>query len=252
MRKLSLWGKNNPWKARLIIIFSHIILFLLACFTGNELSSAGINLPGYLKYLIVFISFLTLIAYPSAKNKSTYKIVSYYTRQKICDFLFALSTFGMVVCLTAPGENISAFFSDIRASTLPSIEKGKIKPTAAEILASLEQRDKSTLTHSEKRILKKEFKKQIGIYIKAKITGDKEESGHAGLIILAIIGALGLFLVVSALACSLGCNGSGTGAIAVFVLGTAAIVFGLLAVIRAIERKGKGKKQSPPKENIGT
>jgi len=61
MRKLSLWGKNNPWKARLIIIFSHVILFLLAWFTGNELVSTGINLPGYLKYLIVLISFLTFI-----------------------------------------------------------------------------------------------------------------------------------------------------------------------------------------------
>ena len=251
MRKLSLWGKNNPWKARLIIIFSHIILFNLALFTGNELASTGINMPGYLKYLIVFISFLTFISYPSARNKSGYKIVSYYTRQKICDFLFALSTFGMIVCLTTPGENISTFIPDIHASTLSSIAKGKTKSTAAEILASLEHRDKSTLTHSEKRILKKEFKKQIGIYIKAKITGEKEESGHAGLIILAIIGALGLFLLVSALACSLGCNGSGTGAIAVFVLGTTAIVFGLLAVIRAIERKGKDKKQ-PPKENMGT
>jgi len=252
MRKLSLWGKNNPWKARFIIIFSHIILFRLAWFTGNELASAGINMPGFLKYLIVLISFLVFITYPSAKNKSTYKKVCYYTRQKTCDFLFALSTFGMIVCLTASGENISAFFPEIHASTLPSIEKGKTKPKAAEILASLEHRDKSTLTHSEKRILKKEFKKQIGVYIKAKITGDKEESGHAGLIILAIIGALGLFLVISALACSLGCNGSGTGAIAVFVLGTVGIVFGLLAVIRAIERKGKGKKQPPPKENIGT
>src|SRR5678810_406597 len=249
MLKLSLWGKNNPWKARVIIIFSHVILFQLAWFTGNELVSIGIYLPGYLKYLIVLISFLTFITYPSAKNKSTYKIVSYYTHQKTCDFLLSLSTFGMVVCLTAPGENISTFFPDIHASTLPSIEKSKTKPKAAEILASLEHRDKSTLTHSEKRILKKEFKKQIGIYIKAKITGDKEGSGHAGLIILAIIGALGLFFVVSALACSLGCNGSGTGAIAVFVLGTAAIVFGLLAVIRAIERKGKKQE---PKENMGT
>ena len=128
MLKLSLWGKNNPWKARVIIIFSHVILFQLAWFTGNELVSIGINLPGYLKYLIVLISLLTFITYPSAKNKSAYKIVPYYTRQKICDFLFALSTFGMVVCLAAPGENISTFFSDIHASTLPSIEKGKTKP----------------------------------------------------------------------------------------------------------------------------
>lgn len=249
MRKLSLWGKNNPWKTRFIIIFSHIILFQLAWFIGNELTAIGINLPSYLKYLIVFISFLTFISYPSLKYKSTYKIVSHYTRQKACDFLFALSTFGMVVCLTASDENPFTFFPDIRAATSPSVEKAKTKPTAAEILASLEHRDKSTLTRSEKRILKKEFKKQIGIYIKTKVTGEKDKSDQTVLMILAIIGALGLFLVVAALACGLGCNGSGTGAIAVAVLGTAAIVFGLVAVIRAIQRKGN--KQAP-KENTST
>jgi hypothetical protein len=247
MRKLSLWGKNNPIKARLIIIFSHIILFNLALFTGIELTSLGISLPEYLKYLILFVSFLAFITYPSAKNKSAYTLVSYYTRQKICDFLFALSFFGMIVCLSVSDDNISTFFPDIRASTLSSIEKSKTKPKAAEILASLEHRDK--ITHSEKRILKKEFKKQIGIYIKTKITGDKEKSDQTVLMILAIIGALGLFLVVAALACGLGCNGSGTGAIAVAVLGTAAIVFGLVAVIRAIQRKGN---KQPPKENVGT
>ena len=157
MRKLSLWGKNNPWKTRLIIIFSHIILFQLAWFVGNELVSIGINLPGYLKYLIVFVSLLVFITYPSAKSKSEYKIVSYYTRQKICDFLFALSTFGMVVCLTASDETIATFFPDIRAATSSSVEKGKTKPGATEILASLEHRDKSTLTRSEKRIQKADW-----------------------------------------------------------------------------------------------
>lgn len=249
MRKLSLWGKRNPWKTRLIIILSHIILFQLAWFTGNELVSMGIILPTYLKYLIVFISFLSFISYPSSKYKLTYKIVPYYTRQKICDFLFAVSTFGMVICLTASDENISTFFPDISAATSSSVERGKTKPKAAEILASLEHRDKSTLTRSEKRILKKEFKKQIGIYVKSKITGEKEKSDQTALMILAIIGALGLFLVVAALACSLGCNGSGTGAIAVAVLGTAAIVFGLVVVIRAIQRKGN---KPPPTENMGT
>jgi hypothetical protein len=249
MRKLSLWGRNNPIKARLIIIISHIILFILAWFTGNELLSIGINLPGYLKYLIVFVSLLAFITYPSAKRKSEYKIVSYYTRQKTCDFLFALTFFGLIVCLTVSDENISTFFPDISASTSSSVEKNKTKPTAAEILTSLEHRDKSTLTRSEKRILKKDFKKQIGIYVKTKITGEKEKSDQTLLIILAIIAALGIFLVVAALACSLGCNGSGTGAIAVAVLGTAAVVFGLIVVIRAIERKGQ---KQPPKENMGT
>ena len=250
MRKLSLWGKNNPLKARLIIIFSHIILFILALFTGIELTSIGINLPEYLKYLILSVSLLAFITYPSSKNKSAYTIVSYYTRQKTCDFLLALSFFGLIVCLTTPGENISTFYPDIHASTSPSVEKGKTKPTAAEILTSLEHRDKSTLTRSEKRILKKDFKKQIGIYIKTKITGEKEKSDQTLLIILAIIAALGIFLVVAALACSLGCNGSGTGAIAVAVLGTAAVVFGLIVVIQKIKRKKTDKPL--PKENIGT
>ncbi|HMK19661.1 MAG TPA: hypothetical protein VK492_15775 [Chitinophagaceae bacterium] len=251
MRKLSLWGKNNPLKARLIIIFSHIILFNLAWFTGNQLVSIGVDLPEYLKYLIVFVFLLAFITYPSSKNKSGYKIVSYYVRQKTCDFVFALSFFGLVVCLTVSDENISTFFPDISASTSPSVEKSKTKPKAAEILASLEHRDKSSLTRSEKRVLKKEFKKQIGIYVTAKITGEKEKSDQTLLIILAIIAALGLFLVVAALACTLGCNGSGTGAIAVAVLGTAAIVFGLIVLIRAIEQKGK--KQPPKeKESMGT
>ena len=99
------------------------------------------------------------------------------------------------------------------------------------------------MTRAEKRILKAEFKKQLKIWTLAKISGDKEEGDKAGLLILAIVGAAGLFFLVAALSCSLACNGSDAAAIVVLLLGTAAIVLGLLAVIRSINRKKRQKTE---------
>jgi hypothetical protein len=84
---------------------------------------------------------------------------------------------------------------------------------------------------------------QLKKYAVAKVTGDKKAGDNAGLIILAIVGALGLLILVGALACNISCNGGTGGAIAVALLGTAAVVIGLIAVIRSIKRKsqtGKG------------
>jgi threonine/homoserine/homoserine lactone efflux protein len=75
------------------------------------------------------------------------------------------------------------------------------------------------------------------MYAKAKVTNDKQGGDRAVAIILACIAAVGLLFLVSMLACSLACNGSDAAAVAVMVLGTAAIVFGLIAVIRGTRRK---------------
>ena len=57
--------------------------------------------------------------------------------------------------------------------------------------------------------------------------------------------AIGLLLLVGAIACELSCNGSDAAAIIVGVLGTAAIIIGLIAVLKAINRK----QQRKAKEN---
>jgi hypothetical protein len=233
MKKLSLWAKKNQRKARLIIIVSHLLIILLAWFTGREISGLSDNLPGYLKIIFALVFIIALFTYPVKKSMPGYS----YAKQKSCDFLLALSTFGMVTGITASGEISFGSLSPLYATSPSTINNNKKDPTAEQILASLKHRDKSTLTRAEKRILKAEFKNQLKIWTIAKISGNKEEGDKAGLLILAIIGAVGLFFLVAALSCSLACNGSDAAAIVVLLLGTAAIVLGLLAIIRSINRK---------------
>ena len=241
MKQLSLWAKKNPWKARLIIIVSHILILLLAWFTGSEISGLSDELPGNLKIIFVFVFVIAAFSYPVKKSKAVYS----YAKQKTCDFLLALSTFGMVTGIAASGEISFGSLSPLYANTPSAINNKKKDPTAEQILASLKYRDKSSLTRVEKRILKNEFKKQLKIWTLAKISGNKEEGGKAGLLILAIVGAVGLFFLVASLSCSLSCNGSDAAAVVVLLLGTAAIVLGLLAVIRSINRKKR--KEIEPK-----
>lgn len=61
------------------------------------------------------------------------------------------------------------------------------KPGAAEILTSLKENPGKKLTREEKKILKKEFYKQLKIYAKCKLTHDKEGGDKALLILLTII-----------------------------------------------------------------
>ena len=243
MKQLSLWARKNPRKARLIIIVSHLLILLLAWFTGREISALSDELPGYLKIIFVLVFIIAAIIYP-VKSKPGYL----YAKQKTCDFLLALSTFGMVTGIAASGEISFGSLSPLYASTPSAINNNKKDPTAEQILASLKHRDKSSLTRAEKRILKTEFKKQLKIWTFAKITGNKEEGSKAGLVILAIIGAVGLFFLVASLSCSLSCNGSDAAAIVVLLLGTAAIVLGLLAVLRAIKKK----KRKPENKTEGS
>lgn len=248
MRKLSVWAKHNPRKARIIIIVSHILLIGLAWFAGSELSFISKKPPEFIVYLFVLMFFIAAIAYPFKKNKSEREKGSFYIKQKTCDFSLAASLFGMVLCLSANDKNVLPFYTSSQASVV-SISVKKENPTAAEILASLKYRDKSTLTRSEKRILKQEFNKQLKKYTIAKLSGNKEAAGNAGLIILSIIVALGLLYLVAALACSLSCNGSDAAAAAVLVLGIAGIVIGFIAVIRAIKRGPRNKKVT---EKVGS
>lgn len=240
MKQLSLWAKKNPRKARLIIIVSHLLILVLAWFTGSEISGLSDELPAYLKIIFVLVFIIAAFTYPVKKSTPGYS----YAKQKTCDFLLALSTFGMVTGIAASGEISFGTLSPLYASTPSAINNNKKDPTAEQILASLKHRDNSTLTRAEKRILKAEFKKQLKIWTLAKISGNKEKGGQAGLLILAIIGAVGLFYLVAALSCSLSCNGSDAAAIVVLLLGTAAIVLGLIAVIRSINRQKRKRIES--------
>lgn len=235
MKSISFLAKHNPWKARLIIVLSHILLIVIACWVGLKIFSYDFQLPAFLLYLFVLIFIIAAAFYPSVKKKN-------YLRQKISDFSLAASTFCMIVCLANNQSVSTTIFNTTNASSNSSVVAGKETPKAEQILASLKYRDKNTLTKTEKRILKKAFKDQLTIYAKAKLTGNKNAASDAALIILAIVAALGLLYVVVALACSISCNGSEGAAIVLAVLGSAAIILGLVLVIKRLNRGPREKE----------
>lgn len=236
MKAISFWAKHNPWKARLFIVLIHILLATTGYWVGNEILSYNIQLPAFLLFVFILLFIAAAIVYPIKKKGN-------YFRQKICDFTLAASSFFMIVCL-ANNQNLPAtIYNSISASSSVSTTLKKEKPMAEEILASLKHRDKSTLSKTEKRILKKEFKEQLKIYSIAKVKGNKKDAGDAGLIILAIVAALGLLYLVAAISCGIACNGADGAAVVVAVLGTAAVILGLILVIKRINR-GPRKKEA--------
>ncbi len=122
-------------------------------------------------------------------------------------------------------------------------------PTAEEIIASLKYRDKKTLTKQEKKILRKEFKKQLKIFTTATLSGNKKDADNAGLVVLVIIGAIGLTILLSALVCSLSCGGADGLAVAVALLGLTAIIWASVVLIRRINNGPRNKSKNWSKDN---
>src|ERR1700752_3784405 len=117
MKKISAWAKKNPWKARLMIIVSHILILLLAWFTGSNISGLSDTLPGYLKIVFVLVFIIAAFSYPVKKDHSIGRSGFLYAKQKTCDFLLALSTFGMVTGIAASGEISFGSLSPLYANT---------------------------------------------------------------------------------------------------------------------------------------
>jgi hypothetical protein len=246
MKSLSFWAKRNPVKARVIIVLLHVLLIALALNTGIELYKSGISLPVSLLYVITILFFVVALLYPSKRKKdSRFTRQQFYRVQKTCDFIIGACSFIMILGLANNYYN-SDFQNAARAASSGLYKITDKKPTAEEILASLAYRNKSTLTHSEKRILKIAFRQQLKIYAKAKLQHDDEAAGKAVLIILSIIGAIGLLALLAGLACTLSCNGSEAGAILLAVLGTTAIIWLLVVVIRKISHHKKKESTAVP------
>jgi peptidoglycan biosynthesis protein MviN/MurJ (putative lipid II flippase) len=246
MRKLSYWAKRNPWKSRIIIIVSHLLLMLLGWYTGTSFFAMDISLPAYLFVFFILYYLAAVFIYPSKDEKKRNNRKWIYIKQKACDFSLAAAAYGMMVCISNQPGIFFNNFQKVSGSLIINPSPVKVKPTAAEILESLKYRDKSKLTHEEKRILKKEFKVQLKNYVVAKLKGNKEGGDQTFLIILAIVAALGIAYLLAALSCTLSCNGNEGAAVLVVILGIIAIGLGLYFVIKAIN---KGAKNKPEPKN---
>ena len=242
MVKLSLWAKYHPAKARTLIIFMHLVLNALAVYTGFALMQLDINIPAVLIYITTLLFFAAVLLYPRRQGIHIYfNKRQLYRIRKSCDFTLGICSF-ILVCFTFNNYKNDANTIAAFTAQAASFSKGGEKPSASAILASLSYRDKKTLTRSEKRILKTEFRHQLKVYVKAKLTKDDEAAAKSVFIILSIIGAIGLTLLLASLACNISCNGSEAAAIIVSIVGLAAIIWTLIIVINAIKRHKKKDK----------
>lgn len=229
MRKLSLWAKHHPVYARTIIVFSHGILIWLGYFLGTQLSEKNIALSPLLLYLFIGLFFVAGATYPSKKTGN-------YRRRKFYDLLVACCSFFMVICGTYHLNTPDSVTETAYATTIENPSPYKYD-AAKKLLEQFKSGEKTKFTAKEKRIIKKEFNYQLLQYAKAKVTGHKSNAEAALLILLACIAAVGLFVLLSALACNISCNGSEAAAVIVFILGTAAIVWALVKIIHSIQRR---------------
>ncbi|MCW3089126.1 MAG: hypothetical protein JWP81_195 [Ferruginibacter sp.] len=236
MKKLSLLARKHVLAARVLIICIRIILIVLACYTGELLYSMDVILSASSIYQASFLLIIIAIAvYPDKRSTSSKKL--FYTR-KACDFILPLSSFLAIAAMVNNG-NVSnkAVFTDPGTYATAVVKN----PTAQEILAA--GKSKQMLTHKEKRILKREFYKQLKMFAAAKIAGNTETSGKAWKIILAIIAMVGLTFLLASLACSLSCGGSDVAAVVVLAFGLTAIIWGFVAVMKRIKYGPKTNDQ---------
>lgn len=244
MRKISVWAKRHPRAARIYIVLIKILLAIMAWYLGRTFSEMNITVPGNLGYITLLIFIGVALVYPS-KNNTISSRKYFYIKQKSCDALLAACTFIMMVSITN-NQLYHAATSFSYANSSISISK---PPTAEEILASLKYRDKKTLTRYEKKILRQEFKKQLKIFTKATLSGNKKAADNSGLVVLVIIGAIGLTILLSALVCSISCGGADGLAVAVALLGLTAIIWASVALIRRIHRGPRDKSKNWSKDN---
>lgn len=241
MRKISLWAKYHRITAISSLVAIKLCLAFLAFYVGYSFLELDIHVP-FSVFVIALLLLITIAwIYPS-DNKINWSKENSYMFQKACDFAIGACCFVMIG--TWVNNNVTL---PLTPSAYASNSTTTITPTAEEILVSLKYRDKSTLTRKEKRILKEEFKKQLKLYVVAKLKKDKTAGEKTALIILTIVVTLGLLYLLAAICCSLSCNGADAAAAVIGILGLAAIIVGLFFVIRAITRGPRKKPVDPDK-----
>ena len=245
MRKLSIWARHHKQAARLIIISSFFLLTIIGYYIGTWMSELAISLPESILFLAVFSYIIGVIAYPQRQGShKTSKTKKFYIRQKICDTGLASSTFLMIVYLAnQPGTLIHSFVPAGAVSennrVLPKDSSASTYKSIREFSASVKDKDGNLLKWKERKKLLKEQVRSI------KKADNLSKGDKAGLIVLAVIVAIGLAALVGALACELSCNGSEGAALLVGIGGTALIIFLLLITIRSIKKGKKTPKDEP-------
>ncbi len=248
MKQLSIWAHIHPWKARLVMIISWILLGLLAYLAGTGLKNSGIQLPESLPVVLIVLFLLPVLFYPFRRMKKRIGGILFYRWQKSCDFLLAISSFGLIFYAAHQPGSLFRNGSFLYAATTAPVSLPK--DSSAKVYLSIKTFSQKMYGEDGKLLKWKERKKMLKEQVKALKKSDLTKSEKTILIILSALVAAGLLLLVTGLACSLSCNGSGGAAVLVGIGGIGLTVFLLIFVIRKINgrKKMKNKEEVPSTE----
>ncbi len=241
MKTISIWASRHVMITRYLVAITKLILAAMAYYTGMALYRMQVIVPGNALLISSLVVFLAIaFIYPNRK-KIVHSTRWHYAKQKTCDIIIGLCSFVSIAAMVNNGDIVNTYSHTYGSGII------KHPITATELLQTFNSGEKTSFTPKEKRILRKEFYRQLKIYAVAKLNHDAKQSGEAWKIALTIVAALGLLFLVASLACSLSCNGSDAAAVIVGVLGLVGIIWGAVALIRRINR-GPNKPGKPKEE----
>ncbi|MGV3765716.1 MAG: hypothetical protein ACO1NW_06290 [Chitinophagaceae bacterium] len=216
MYQLSCWASRHVWPARAILLLCWLVLNLLAVVTGLLISDVGFLLTKYFLLVGVVSCGLGVLLY--RKHRTPKK--NYYFKRKLADAMLALGTFLMVA-----GEF---------QKEQPFRYGGWVQPMSTQAAVVAPENGPFPTMKKAKQTLRQQLK----------VLQQYRMISRGGKIaVIAFILATGIlaFIGVSALACEISCNGSEALAVVVFLLGTAAITIGVIALLRVVKRKFREK-----------
>ncbi len=239
MYRISFWGRQHIWAARILIVVIYVLLNGTGWLLGEQLAANGIYLSQTHFYIGTILVLAGFFAYPFKKDKSLYK--HFYRFQKSCDALLVGGTFVLLVCLAQPQSLPQPWMGQqAHATTVVTPAPGE---PSAQVKNSIFRKAANGVIKwlgIDKAIQKKVAKNWQRLQHEYRRSSD---AGKAALIVLTILVAVALSLLVVGLACELSCNGSDAAAILVGVLGLGLIVFLSAKVINRISR-GPRQKQN--------
>ena len=231
MKRLSYWGRDHKWSARVIIVLATVLMNACILYAGFRLEQSGIILPSALFLLAMLVYLLGVLYYPEKNQRISIGAHRFYIRQKACDGIVLGAGLVMFLLIGNSPDPVKQYFSNGRtaAAMVPATYKdsqfsSKLKMMVA-FANSMRDEHGNMKKWKERKVLLKKQLKQIR---------EMSDGGKVGLIILSVLVAIGLLFLILGLACNLSCSGNDGAAVFVGVGGTVLIIFLLVLVIRGI------------------
>ena len=240
MIKISLWASRHIWTTRFIILIIYILLNGLALLLGDVLNASGIQLNSAFLLICVLLTLTGVFIYPTHNKKFSSKPL--YRLHKTADIILGTATFLFVVFAGNQFSTTRIVNNNVNAAGIVTIVPvntstySEPEPKASEKILPAPEKNK--------KLSFKQWKKQMRESIKEirKLYRDENNGKRVALMTVSIVVAVILILALAALSCEIACSGAEALAAVLFIVGTTGIVFGLVRIIKSINKKYKKPK----------